>query len=175
MDEDTVVKLVTNAAADVFSTMLGLSIETGEPFHQGATADAEGVIALIGLAGSWIGTGMLKCSPEFACKISSLMLMADYESVNGDVLDAIGEISNMIFGNVKTELEDLVGPLGLSIPTVLFGRNFSAKSLGCQTWTVVPVRYGPHQMEVKICLTPSHNCASAQLPGYLRPCASLGS
>ena len=169
MDQDIVIKLVSSAAADVFSTMLGLSISTGEPFREGATpAEAEGVIALIGLAGSWMGTGMLSCSPEFACRISSLMLMTEYESVNGDVLDAIGEISNMIFGNVKTELESLLGPLGLSIPTVLFGRNFSAKSVGSQMWTVVPVTSGEHRMDIKICLTPSHTCASAQRPSHLR-------
>ena len=48
------------------------------------------------------------------------MMLADYTSVEGEVLDAIGEIANMIFGNVKTALESEVGDLGLSIPTVIF-------------------------------------------------------
>ena len=168
MDQETVIKLVSAAAADVFSTMLGLSVVTGEPFTEQATpAEAERVVALIGMAGSWMGTGMLSCSAELACRLSSLMLMSEYDAVDGEVLDAMGEISNMIFGNVKTELEAILGPLGLSIPTVIFGRNFSTKSIGSQMWTVVPVIAEGRQMDVKICLTPSHDSAT-QRPGHLR-------
>ncbi len=173
MDQDTVVKLVSGAAREVFSTMLGLSISAGQPFiEQAAPAEAERVVALIGLAGSWMGTGMLSCSPEFACRISSLMLMTEYLSIDCDVLDAMGEISNMIFGYVKTELEALLGPLGLSIPTVIFGRNFSTKSIGSQSWTVVPITSDGHRMDIKICLTPTHNAASIQRPGHARQYAT---
>ncbi len=58
------------------------------------------------------------------------MLMTEAPSVNEDVLDAVAELTNMIIGNVKTELEAQVGPLGLSIPTVVYGRNFQTKTAG---------------------------------------------
>ena len=100
----------SRAAKDVFSTMLGLEIEVGEPFaEKGSPAESQKVVALIGLAGQWIGTGVIGCSPEFACRIASIMLMAEYQAVNEDVLDAMAEMANMIFGNVKTELEEELG------------------------------------------------------------------
>ncbi len=58
------------------------------------------------------------------------MLMTEAPSVNEDVLDAVAELTNMIIGSVKTDLESQLGPLGLSIPTVVFGRNFRTRSAG---------------------------------------------
>ena len=158
MDEQTIIKSVIHAATEVFGTMLALEIKPGEAFvEQNELPASEKVVALIGLAGQWIGTGMLSCSPRFACKIASIMLMAEYESVDGDVLDAMAEMSNMIYGNVKNELEAELGPMGLSIPTVIFGKNFATKSVGQQSWTVIPVKSGDDDMELKICLTPNRD------------------
>jgi len=154
MDQDLLVKEVVGAAKNVFETMLGLEIIPDEAtVEKNAPTESERVVALIGLAGSWIGTFMLCCKPELACKISSLMLMMECDSINEDVLDAMAEMANMIFGNVKTELESKLGNLGLSIPTVIFGRNFAARNAGQQAWTVVPIHVGEHLMEVKFCLT----------------------
>ena len=158
MDSKLLVNSVVTAARDVCSMMLGLEASPGEAYiDESAPTETERVVALIGLAGTWIGTGMVSCTPELACKISSLMLMNEYDSVTEDVLDAMAEMANMIFGNVKTELEEQLGGLGLSIPTVIFGRNFATRSVGKQTWTVVPVHIGTDLMELKICLTKNHD------------------
>ena len=156
LDQELVVATVSKAAKDVFSTMLGLEIELGQSFiDTAAPTESQKVVALIGLAGQWIGTGVVSCSPEFACRIASLMLMADYPGVNEEVLDAMAEMANMIFGNVKTDLEEQLGVLGLSIPTVIFGRNFATRSAGQQAWTVFPIKAGSDEMELKFCLMPN--------------------
>jgi chemotaxis protein CheX len=158
MDHEKIVDIVSQASKDVFSTMLGLEIEVGKSYiESGAPAASQKVVALIGLAGQWIGTGVIGCSPEFACRIASLMLMAEYQAVNEEVLDAMAEMANMIFGNVKTELEETLGALGLSIPTVIFGRNFATRSVGQQAWTVFPLKAGSDEMELKFCLMPNRD------------------
>lgn len=86
--------------------------------------------------------------------------MTECSSVDGEVLDAVAEISNMIFGNVKTALEEHVGPLGLSIPTVIFGRNFTTRSVGQQPWTVIELNTDAGVMSMRICLTPNSNKGS---------------
>jgi chemotaxis protein CheX len=158
MDQEQIVSIVSKAAKDVFSMMLGLEIEVGVNFVETASpAESQKVVALIGLAGQWIGTGVVGCSPEFACRIASLMLMTEYEAVNEEVLDAMAEMANMIFGNVKTELEEHLGGLGLSIPTVIFGRNFTTRSVGQHAWTVFPIKAGIDEMELKFCLMPNRD------------------
>src|SRR5208337_4345250 len=99
-------------------------------------------MSLIGLAGSWVGSGSLACSSGFAAKIASALLMAPYEAIDEDVLDAVAEVTNMIIGNVKTALEDRLGAMGLSTPTIIYGTNFQTRSSGNQEWTVVPFTLG---------------------------------
>ena len=45
------------------------------------------------------------------------------ELTDGDTCDAIGEITNMIMGGVKSRLLDDVGSLEVSIPSVVSGRD----------------------------------------------------
>jgi chemotaxis protein CheX len=158
MDQQIIADIVSRSAKDVFSMMLGLDIAIGESFIEtGSSVESEKVVALIGLAGHWIGTGVIACSPEFACRIASLMLMTECQAVNEEVLDALAEMSNMIFGNVKTALEEHVGALGLSIPTVIFGRKFATRSVGQQGWRIFPLRAGSDEMELKFCLMPNRD------------------
>jgi len=172
MDDKFLVKSVVSAAKDVCGMMLGLEASAGEPYvEHSVPTETERVVALIGLAGTWAGTGMISCTPDMACKISSLMLMTECDGVTEDVLDAMAEMANMIYGNVKTELEEEVGGLGLSIPTVIFGRNFATRSIGKQSWTVVPLHIGTDLMELKICLTKSQDDAHSHR--QLRPYSVL--
>jgi chemotaxis protein CheX len=158
MDHEQIVSIVSRAAKDVFSTMLGLEIESyGSFIEKVSPPESQKVVALIGLAGQWIGTGVIGCTPEFACRIASLMLMTEYQTVNEDVLDAIAEMANMIFGSVKTELEGQLGPMGLSIPTVIFGRNFATRSVAQQAWVVLPFKAGADEVELKFCFMPNRD------------------
>ena len=173
MNKENIVNIMRTASEEVFATMLGLQTAAGPSYEEeNMPTESEGVVALIGLAGPYVGTGIITCSPAFACKISSIMLMSEFESVNGEVLDAMAEIANMIFGNVKTALEEELGPLGLSIPTVIFGRNFSTKSVGNQLWTVVPLECEGENMQLKFFLTRNSNDSSLSArPGFSRPYA----
>lgn len=161
MDQELLARLIATAAQDVFSTMLNHDVSVRDPrFEDVSPAPTEGVVALIGVAGPWVGTGLISCSAPLACKLASSMLMTECRGVDSEVLDVIAELANMIFGNVKTELEEHLGPLGLSIPTVIFGRNFATRSIGHQAWTVVPLSVGAEDMDLKMCLTKNPDSAA---------------
>ena len=153
---DTIAQALIRSTCDVFSTMLGTELSSGEVTVEGTDSEAnDGVVSFIGLAGSWAGTGSLSCSPAMACRICEAMLMTEAPSVNEEVLDAVAEITNMIIGGVKTDLETELGPLGLSIPTVIFGRNFKTRSAGTAEWIHVRFLWGEDALRVKMCLAPS--------------------
>jgi chemotaxis protein CheX len=136
--------------------MLGVEIVRGEVTAEDGSQEAnDGVVSFIGLAGDWTGAGSLNCSPTLACRVCSSMLMCEATAVNEEVLDAIAELTNMIIGSVKTDMEAHLGPLGLSIPTVVFGRNFKTKSAGSHEWNVVKFHWEDEVLQVKICLAPS--------------------
>lgn len=164
INQDQLVAAICGATADVCATMLGIEMTPGAAYVEGSAASAlDGVVALIGLAGNWVGTGSLCCSAEFACRICAQLLMTEAASVNEEVLDAVGEVTNMIIGNVKTVIEEILGPLGLSIPTVIFGHNFTTRSPGNSDWVVVPFRCGNEELLIKVFLAPANDSVHARV------------
>ncbi len=155
VDQAKLVAALRGATDEVFSTMLGLEITPGEAYRQASKLEpANGVVALIGLTGKWVGTGSICCTGEFARKISGHLLMSEFGSIDQEVLDAIGEVANMIVGSFKNALEAEIGMLEMSIPVVVFGHNFTASSVHRADWIAVPFQCGPESMTVKACLAP---------------------
>jgi len=156
MDHEAIVNALRCATEDVFSTMLGLEVMSGEAYKEtNAPGPSDGMIGVIGLAGAWVGTASMCSTAVTGCLMASHMLGMEFTEVNDDVLDAVSEITNMIFGNFKTVAETYLGPLGLSIPTVFHGFNFSSRTPGKEEWTVVPFACGGQTLQVKVCLTPN--------------------
>ena len=144
------------SAGDVFSTMLGSELASGEVTIEATPSEPnDGVVSFIGIAGNWVGTGSLTCSAAMACRVCAAMLMTEATAVNEDVLDAVAELTNMIIGSVKTDLEKELGPLGLSIPTVVFGRNFKTRNAGTVEWIHVRFLWDGEPLLIKMCLAPS--------------------
>jgi chemotaxis protein CheX len=157
---EIIVKSVTQSTLEVFSTMLGVDIACDKAaVETGMPEASEGVVSFIGLAGSWAGTGSVSCSAALACRICAQMLMCEAAAVNEEVLDTVAELTNMIVGSVKTDLEQHLGPLGLSIPTVVYGRNFKTKSAGNTQWIVVRFQWDDETLVVKLCLEPKEQAA----------------
>jgi chemotaxis protein CheX len=153
--KEFIVDSINRSALQVFSTMLGVELAPVTATFENAKPgiDCE-VISLIGLAGSWAGAGSLSCSAALACRVCTNMLMTEASTVNEEVLDAVAELTNMIVGNVKTELESKLGPLGLSIPTVVYGRNFRTKTAGTTDWISMRFNWDDDYLLVKLCLAP---------------------
>ncbi len=155
MTQDKIVELVRHATKDVFGTMLGIELEDCEAkLDVTVPGPTEGVVALVGLAGQWAGSGTFCCSAESAKRVAGQLLMQEFKAIDDEVLDAIGEVTNMVLGNVKTALEEELGPMGLSIPTVIYGRNFTTRSVAKSRWTVVPFVCLGEVVEVHLCLAP---------------------
>jgi chemotaxis protein CheX len=151
-----IVDAINRSSLEVFSTMLGVELAMGTATFEDAKPDINcEVISLIGLAGSWAGSGSLSCSAAFACRVCANMLLTEATAVNEEVLDAMAELTNMIVGNVKTALESKLGPLGLSIPTVVYGRNFKTKTAGPTDWISIHFDWDGDHLLVKLCLAPS--------------------
>ena len=152
-DQEVIVDMLRRVTKEVFSTMLSLEVLADEAYTElQAQSGAEGVVSFIGLAGKCAGTCSLRCSSEGACRLASSFLMTEFESVNEEVLDAVAELTNMIIGNFKNQLEDRLGPMALSIPSVIHAHNFATGSLGREEWTVVPFQWNGNRLEIKVCL-----------------------
>jgi chemotaxis protein CheX len=153
LTHDEIAALICADTQRVFSTMLGVDVKPGPAtVHANGVENDGGVVSLIGFTGNWAGSGSVRCSEHLACAISGKMLMTEYDKVNEEVLDAMGEIANMIIGNFKDDAAYKLGPLCLSTPTVIYGNSFQTRNVNGQSWISVPFDYEGETFEVKICL-----------------------
>lgn len=164
---------IDRSVREAFATMLNINLEESEilsaPVEQGIPEPNEGVMSFIGLAGPWAGTGTMMCSANVACRICSQMLLTEAKSVDEEVLDAIAELTNIVIGSVKNELEPHLGPLGLSIPTVIFGRNFKTKSASETERVIERFHWDGETFLVKLGLAPNEKPAGAHTLGQTCP------
>lgn len=78
------------------------------------------ISGVIGLSGEAQGAVAISLSSETALKITSILTGESHTHLDDFVLDAIGEIINIIAGNVKKNLEETF-KLKISLPTIIKG------------------------------------------------------
>jgi len=163
---------IRGAVTSICEQMLGCEAEARETIRIGSPLqESDGVVALVGMAGPWIGTGALTCRPDLACTMAGKFLMTEYPEVNDEVLDAVAEIANMVFGNLKTCIEERVGEMGLSTPTTIYGASFTTKIGGSQSWSLIPFHLCGGEMLIQICVLPNRDHANTphrtELAGHM--------
>jgi len=149
-------EMLSAATQDLFTSMLGIEVETvseyedeGDPF--------DGVLSLIGITGRVVGTGTLICSAPAACDLSSKFLMTEFASVDEQVLDAVGELTNMIIGGFKNVLESHFGRLQMSIPSVIHGCNISTHKTKADVAVGLRCVYAEGEIRLKVGLAASRD------------------
>ena len=106
-----------------FDTMLNCALKRGAPYIKDGSTPTHEVSGVIGLSGRSQGTVVVGLGRETALKVAEEMLQERPPEINGDVVDAVGELANIIAGRAKSELEHL--DLGVSLPSVITGKCHS--------------------------------------------------
>ena len=127
METTVSVDMLEGIVKSVFITMMGLDVSNSEaPFH----SHGERVTSFVHLTGGWSGAVVFECTKQQACTFAGRILCMDPpESVDDDVRDVIGELANMIGGNMKSGMAPGVR---LSMPTVMEGTDYDVRVCGSQ-------------------------------------------
>jgi chemotaxis protein CheX len=116
---------ITQIVQSVFETMLGLEVaECRTPW----TPPSHPMTSAVHLSGNWNGALFLECSDAQARGFASRFLSIDPPAAVDDVVrDVLGEIANMIGGNLKCVLPP---GMQLSMPSVVDGTDYSLRVCG---------------------------------------------
>ena len=106
---------------NTFSTMLACELKRGDLHLKEDHVPLYEISGTIGLSGKAVGTVVVSLSTEVALKAASAMLMIEATEVDDDVIDAVGEITNMVAGAAKAELEEY--EMSISLPNVVTGKH----------------------------------------------------
>jgi len=111
----------------VFRTMMCLEVgECRMPWFPGG----DRLTSAVHLAGDWNGALVLECDRGQACRFAGRFLSVDPpEAVDDVVRDVLGELANMIGGNMKCVL---TRGIRLSMPSVVDGSDYSLRVCGAE-------------------------------------------
>jgi chemotaxis protein CheX len=110
-----------SSTASVFSQMLGVDIRRLPPYLRDGHWPMYGVTGVIGLTGKTTGTVAISVTKEMALAVTGKLVGEEPTELNASVVDAIGELTNMIAGAAKAQLEQM--ELSLGLPTVITGKS----------------------------------------------------
>jgi chemotaxis protein CheX len=107
----------------VFKEFVGVDLTTDRPhFEDKNTIFDWDISAVIGLTGEARGAVVISMKKELAVRLTGLLTGSEHKDLDEEVVDAIGEIVNIIAGNAKKGLEESFR-LVISLPTIVQGKN----------------------------------------------------
>lgn len=141
------------ATIDVLKTMAFVEPTPGKPYLKKddlARGDVSGIIGFTGVA-----TGSMALSFSEGCilKIVSNMLGEEIKEINGDIKDAVGEITNMVSGAARKKLESLGLNISAAIPTVIAGKGHSVSHIMGGPSIIIPFETDQGSFVVDICMS----------------------
>lgn len=109
----------------VFRTMMDLDVEAAGTVW---THPPDMITSAVHFAGDWRGATLVECGAPLACRFAErFMGIPEPAAVDDDVRDVMGELANMVAGNLKSLLPKGVD---LSMPTVVEGKDYSLRVCG---------------------------------------------
>jgi chemotaxis protein CheX len=127
METEVSVEMLAGIVKSVFITMLGLEVSDSQA---PICFSCDRLTSFVHLTGGWNGAVLFECTTQQACQFAGRILAMDPpEAVDDDVRDVIGEMANMIGGNMKSAMAPGVR---LSMPTVMEGRDYDVRFCGSQ-------------------------------------------
>lgn len=120
---------IVNATVEIFTSMvmMDVSVSPSQETDYGTLEDT--ITGVIGLAGTHKGVLAVHIPHQVAFAITSNFLGIDIDEINEDVEDAIGEIANMLGGNIKSILSEKGRDIDLSLPSTVSGKEYGFQTI----------------------------------------------
>lgn len=130
---------IVQGTSEIFSSMLMIELDAGEVIYDSKPDISSNISSMIGLGGGIKGVVAVHCSENVAKNITGGFLGMEIETLDEDVKDAIGEIANMVAGNLKISFEKNGVDVQLAIPTSIIGDSFRISGFSKANCVTVPL------------------------------------
>jgi CheY-specific phosphatase CheX len=112
------IEMLTQIVGSVFETMMSLEVVKSRTPR---VPSGDRVTSAVHLAGAWSGAFLLECNTREACRFAGRFLSIDPpDTVDDAVISVLGELANMIGGNMKCVMTP---GIVLSMPSIVDGND----------------------------------------------------
>lgn len=140
------------ATLEVLKKLTGLDSTAGKPYTKLDSTACGDVSGIIGIMGNAIGSLAISFKESCILAITSQVLGEKYEDICRDVFDTVGELTNMISGVARNNLEKEGLKAYAAIPTVIYGKNHVIMHILKSPSIVIPFDTPYGQFFVDVCI-----------------------
>jgi chemotaxis protein CheX len=141
-----------NATLNVLETMAFLKSVPGTPYLKKDDVAIGDLTGIIGLTGETNGTVAITFSEGSILKIVSNMFGEEMTELNHEIADAVGEITNMIAGQARRDLELIGKVFEAAIPSVVSGRGHRITHYTDGPKIAIPFETNGGKFLIEVCL-----------------------
>jgi len=144
----------------VLKTMAMIDPIAGKPYLKKGNQAKGDVSGIIGFTGAARGSLAISFSESCIIKIVSNMLGESHGEINGEVRDAVGEITNMISCVARKKLESQGYNISAAIPTIVSGKDHAILHVLGGASIIIPFETvnGPFSVDVCLDMTAKDKC-----------------
>ncbi|WP_462324915.1 chemotaxis protein CheX [Desulfoplanes sp.] len=148
-----IITTFSGAVVSVMGTMAQVQATPGKPFTKKAgpaTGDISGIIGMSNSNGLGKGSMSLTFTSSSALGIVGKMVGENVTELNQDVVDAVGEITNMVCGQGRKGMADHGVVYSGAIPSVVTGPGHTIKHVSTASVLAIPfgTEFGPITIEI---------------------------
>ena len=142
---------IEDAMIDVFDTMISMDLQ---PTDMISVASLEGLrnMASVCFGGDATGIVNIQVSDEFSRLMTASMLGMEPEEIEGveEIVDLLGELSNIVGGSLKSALTDAGLACALSTPSFTTGTDFEIELLNLERYERFAFKHDTHTVFVEM-------------------------
>ena len=117
------------ATVKVLTTMASMNPKPGKPGIKQDEAAKGDITGIIGITSHSEGSMSVTFSEGCALAVVRNMTGEDLAEMNDDVADAVGELTNMISGDARSQFQKIGFSFTAAIPTIVRGKNHTVKHI----------------------------------------------
>jgi flagellar motor switch protein FliN len=148
---------------ELFDLMLAMNLELSE---SRGDQQIEGlrVVGSVNFAGEVTGSLNIQLSKTFSRIVASKMVDIPLEELTGDeqTKDAIGELCNIVAGNLKSGFCDSGLKCEISPPSITIGEDFRIETLNMARYEQFAFKFDDHDIFVQVCVKIDDNAKASR-------------
>ncbi len=150
--EVTLVNPFVEGALHILDTTAFVKVKPETPFLKKDTGSNGDITGILEITGDLQGSAAISFSEKCILGIVSAMFGEDMVEINEEIIDAVGEISNMIAGHVTTKIAELDKKVKVKFVKVCQGadQNIDHIKEGGEI-LVLPFRTTKGKMVIEVC------------------------
>lgn len=139
--EERFLKPFVDATVQVLEMMAQLPVEAGETHLKESNKTWGEITGIVGMAGhDHSGNMMLSFDKATILRIIESMIGESAEDINNDVIDAVGELTNMISSGARARFSEMGIELDMALPLTIVGTGVEVSQFGADPSVAIPFK-----------------------------------